>query len=1541
MRESATDEFAAVVWVRPEKSRPQLAWGTVKRTYRITDTGLRSAPPEPLHADLRDEHLEPRWPPGSDFWPFKAASDVVVLGKAFGAAGRAVHERRVSLRVGEVRKEVAVFGERHLEWTLDGLPRLGRPELFTEVDLVYTNAYGGVDLRVPAGSSTSFEDTLRRLGDHPGAYPRNQSGKGYAIGDSREGDIELPNLEDPRRLLSPENVLARSAADWYLQPLPWFLDWLYPAMFPRAAYFGARPWHPLPKGAVLEEVSRGLMPERWAELVPNPVGSRQPPPIFFQEASLGMVFSDLHEGSPIELVGMHPERERLTFALPRFPGLVIEVEGDRQPVDAKLLHVVITPHEEKVEITWAAIRQRIPRAFFPGISGQIPITLFVDGTPVPFETPTPGYEKLKAAEAEGLLDARAPRRWPGEPGYTEVIGQLFPEGRPDRGRDQVVFANTPRLSNIDAAAGRVLMVETDWVLPADVPFAFRRFYSSSMTWRSGTLGLGWSHCLEQMVWEQDGWILYRMEDGREVGIPLRGGALGLGASVHHSNAGVTIHRLASDTFEARLDDGRRFGFMRVDEAVTVGPTRARLSEIWGPDGVSFSVRYDAHGRLDRMMVPGGNYVRFEHDERGRLTRVFAPTADGRSNAIAVAFSVDASGQLSETMDALGRKTSYRYRGRLLVERNLPSGDRRRFGYVGLGARARCVAERSGDVEREVLFNPSDRVVGLINANGNSFSIRVDERFGVDRVLDCFANETTRVFDEASGLLSSQTTADGETTFLYDAAYHLADVSAPAEGSVQLEHDAEGRLTSRRDPDGHVETAHWDHLGRLVATADRRGASVVYEYDGEGPLSSVLTPGDLLLFLERDASGKVVVALRSPLGERRAKRDALGRVVTVIDERGQEEHLRYDPCGRIKEHRLPADVRVTYETDSDGRVTTVHDGARALKLERDERGRLSHVDEGGGEGMRLHRDAEGRVTMVESEAFDYWELTRDAAGRVQEESDFGDAERSSLRDHAGRVVRTIEGRARTSVKRDAAGRPLEVEHADETFEHFAWTPGGRLARARHQDRVVTFERDAEGRITKESGGGREVRSRYDALGRRVAVDTSVGLSLRIERDALGHTMKMVATLGERTLEIGFARDAGGHEVERLLPGNLELRFTRDGLGRMTRRALHREGRELSHLELGYAGLGRLVRIHDGHGRPLDHVHDLRGRLVKAGGLVRALDALGRVYRTEERDDHRYDGVRLEECYGNRYEHDGAGRRVARIDALDEAIRYEWEGQGRLVRVRLGETERISYDYDGLGRLVRRRRESRVEIPGVDEPVWEATSETVLVWDGLAILHEIEGSCVTTWIRERGRLVGKLATDGAWAVLTTPNGIVTELTDVAGEIAWRGSIDMFGTAAPDIAQTGCPWRLPGHFEDPDTRLQHAWLRVYDPETGAYLSGNPLGVVAGSNLYEYLPDPLSETSPLGLARGYATLGGEVRSERLEAELTSRFVDALDREDGVAGPRERFDPDAARWRTPDPDAALWGPWESYRPARRMPAPSSQYTRLPKHLGLHADESQ
>jgi len=436
--------------------------------------------------------------------------------------------------------------------------------------------------------------------------------------------------------------------------------------------------------------------------------------------------------------------------------------------------------------------------------------------------------------------------------------------------------------------------------------------------------------------------------------------------------------------------------------------------------------------------------------------------------------------------------------------------------------------------------------------------------------------------------------------------------------------------------------------------------------------------------------------------------------------------------------------------------------------------------------------------------------------------------------------------------------------------------------------------------------------------------------------LGGAMSLAAQRGEQRLELSFERDACGREAKRHLPGGLALRWQRDGLGRPVERAVMLGERALATLRFTWKGLDRLVRVEDPSRGARDHRHDARGRLIQVGGLVRALDETGNLYRTNARDDHRYGpGGRLEESQGIEYAYDEAGHRTEKVTPLGDTHRYLWDPLGRLTRVELSETRHVVYDYDGLGRRVRRRLEEKVEIEGLDEPVWEPLSETHFFWDGLELIHEVTDGQVASWVWEAGRLVGMITDEGAYAVLTDPLGCPTEITDAKGNVVWRGTVDVFGMLQKEKETVSCPWRFPGHWEDPDTGLSHAWLRVYDPETGAYLSPNPLGVVAGTNLYAYLPDPMSEASPLGLSRGYATFGGEVRSERLEAELVERFIDALDRGDGSAGPRARFDPEAAAWELPDPAAFFWGPWARYRVREQLPPPTSSFTRLPETCGL------
>ena len=187
---------------------PQTCWGVAKATCRIGDMS-------PLESALSGPIVEGEtsfWRPGSDFWPFKRYGDVVVRGKAFARAG--LGHRVVSVRVGQTAKRLRVFGRRYVEWSARRGPRLGAPEEVSGVELGYANAYGGFDRRVPTAAPTTFWDALRLTGDHPGTYPRNQSGKGYLVVDSPIDGVELPNLEDPDHLLTAENLIVKDPALW-------------------------------------------------------------------------------------------------------------------------------------------------------------------------------------------------------------------------------------------------------------------------------------------------------------------------------------------------------------------------------------------------------------------------------------------------------------------------------------------------------------------------------------------------------------------------------------------------------------------------------------------------------------------------------------------------------------------------------------------------------------------------------------------------------------------------------------------------------------------------------------------------------------------------------------------------------------------------------------------------------------------------------------------------------------------------------------------------------------------------------------------------------------------------------------------------------------------------------------------------------------------------------------------------------------------------------------------------------------------------------
>jgi hypothetical protein len=218
--------FAAEPFLLADEDGARLLTLVVKGTYTLPlRGGLELAPEQvpvhkvPVHhgepgiSSLRHEH---------EAAFAKVVADVVLLGHARPERGRAT-ELDVGLRVGPLRKQVRVFGDRFWRHGLGAGPSMGAPASFESMPLVYERAFGGWDRSAPDPA-------------HHACDPRNPVGLGFLVPTVEEApasaaggdDVRLPNLENPAELI-------RDAQD---RPAPTGFGYLSPDWSPRRQLAG-------------------------------------------------------------------------------------------------------------------------------------------------------------------------------------------------------------------------------------------------------------------------------------------------------------------------------------------------------------------------------------------------------------------------------------------------------------------------------------------------------------------------------------------------------------------------------------------------------------------------------------------------------------------------------------------------------------------------------------------------------------------------------------------------------------------------------------------------------------------------------------------------------------------------------------------------------------------------------------------------------------------------------------------------------------------------------------------------------------------------------------------------------------------------------------------------------------------------------------------------------------------------------------------------------------------------------------------------------
>lgn len=1054
----------------------------------------------------------------------------------------------------------------------------------------------------------------------------------------------------------------------------------------------------------------------------------------------------------------------------------------------------------------------------------------------------------KASRKMKLLSRRIHRA------ATKVMDKV---GLGPRARDRIHKAICTLTGHpVDVVTGRVVTEATDWELPGPIPLRFTRHYSSSLGWRDTAMGFGWSHSLDLAVWEEEGRVVYRAEDGREIEFDTTAfphQRMQMRTELYEPMNRLTLRREGAQQWEVELADGlthelecvpgeKRAGFCRVVR------TRNRM-------GHSVEYGYDGQG-LRWAKDSAGRRVFFECDTAGRLVRVALPHPREPGQVIHNRYVYSEAGHLLEAQDALGHAIRYAYEDGGLVRETDRTGLSFHFEYDGKGPDAWCVRTwgDGGIFNHRLRYDRNARVTEVTDSLGHTTTYESDGRGVVVKEEDALGGEKRKEYDEALRLVA-ETDALGHTTFYdYDARGNKTKVVAPDGAEVALRYNSNSLPEAATDANGGTWSWHYDGRGQLLAESNplqetRRyeyaggllvaevggdGERTEYEYDEQCNLTRVRLPSGGQVYLEYDRRGRRVFLRDARGGEERVQYDLMDRPVCVEGPGRERWEGHYDAEGHLLEERGPLrQVRQGYE------------GFHWLAFREEA-------------GFRLYwyRDAEGQLTEVKNEAGEVYRFIRDPLGRVVREEDFDGAVWHYQYDAAGwlRQVTQPSGQTR-HLSYDEAGRVTQVKYDDGTFHSFRYRGDGALVEAENECGKVTLTRDALGRVLAEKQADGEVKSRYSPTGYRIEVESSLGAHQRLLRSALGSVQGVVySSPGKKEWAIRMERDLGGLEVTRWMPGGVVASWKHDEAGSPTERRTLIGGRTEAQRIWRWRPERQLAALWDVvHGRVTEYIHDARGRLVGErlpdGSLQhRAMDAVGNLFRHPGLKDRRYGpGGRLLEADGTRYIYDADGN-LKEKHTPQGIWRYGWSGAGLLRQVERPDGLCVHLDYDALARRTRKRViDAAAGLPS-------AHSEVRFVWDGQVPLHELGSSeGVTTWLfePESFSLLAREDATGRYSVLTDHLGVPTEIYDEGGQLVWRMQLDVFGVSRADVALQHCPWRWPGQYADAETGLYYNRYRYYDPVTGRYISRDPLGIIAGSGEYQYVIDPNIEIDPLGLIR------------------------------------------------------------------------------------------
>jgi len=1014
---------------------------------------------------------------------------------------------------------------------------------------------------------------------------------------------------------------------------------------------------------------------------------------------------------------------------------------------------------------------------------------------------------------------------------------------------------------VDVASGYLTGSIQGFDLDGPLPFVWKAKYFTDTKYK-GALGMGMYHSYSHslMVLEKEKSVALCDNEGVITPFPT----LERGESFFNAETKWTLFRNDKGDYFAGNKQGL-FYYFTPDENKD-GWRQLRL--VCDRNGFSLKFNYRNDLLIDAVDSVGRK-IFFRNDPNGQIIEILAPSADDPNvMQTMMQYSYDNKGRMVSFVDAtqVEQILTWHEDNDKMASRKFKGGYRFTFSY---DKENRCIAAESSQGMFSYYFEYHDGYTiatdsmgvkkryyhrnGIVTKEVNSRGGEKIYHYDNDRNLRSITapDSTTRIYnyDERGNITEMQIPGKGVVKATYNDKDQPLSITQPNGGVWLYEYDDSGNLIKRTNPEERMVEFDWDS-GLLKEIKDSQSGNTRLHYNSQASLSSVTYPDNSTDEWQKDYHNNTL---------------------KYTNVKNAETRYKYDKSGRLLEKYLPDGNLIKYSYDLSGNLNQIKDRDAQVYARYNLFGDI--VERRDAKGTLLFSyDKEGRLIAVTNENGEKYRLRRDSEGDLKEEVGFDGISRRYERDYTGLVKRVIQNeKYETVYEYDNFSRIDRIIRSDKSEEFFDYDIAGNLCRIQNKDADVCFERDIMGRIIKERCNGHEINSRYNALGRRTQLTSSLGADIEAAYNPWGD-LENLSTEGWAS---GYKHDRMGLETERVLPGNIRRETQRDGLGRVTGQEIFKNNTQLDEKAYLWGTNDRLTAmIHNG--KEQHYEYDSRGFLTQTqyadgSSEIRVPDDTGNLYETLNKDDRKYGkGGQLIKTDRWEYKYDDRGNLVRKKGKDGQVWRYEWDAVGMLSRVKRPDAHEVTFKYDALGRRIEKRFNRTV---------------TRWVWDGNTPLHEwreihtsdyetdrghittIDKLPVTTWVFEVGTFVpvAKIEQLRKQSIIANYMGTPEAMYDERGNKTWGCELNSYGRVRnfEGKTKTDCPFRYQGQYEDAETGLYYNRFRYYSPSEGMYVSQDPIRL-KGNNptFYGYVKDTNNWLDIFGLDSSAldANLGGSV---------------------------------------------------------------------------------